>query len=76
MSEQKKTGRRVQIYIPADLVAKWDALPRYERSAEVARALRQLWSSEEPKTSHLRKVSSQSYISVEPMIDEDTTGNT
>jgi hypothetical protein len=36
-------GKRVQIYIPADLVKKWDALPRYERSAEVAKALRAHW---------------------------------
>lgn len=39
-------GKRVQIYIPADLVKKWDALPRYERSAEVAKALRAHWKSE------------------------------
>jgi metal-responsive CopG/Arc/MetJ family transcriptional regulator len=46
------TGKRVQIYIPADLVGKWDRLPRYERSAEIAKALRQLWGMEEttPKT--------------------------
>jgi hypothetical protein len=42
----KQTGRRVQIYIPADLVKKWDALPRYERSAEVAKALRAHWKIE------------------------------
>jgi hypothetical protein len=41
-------GKRVQIYIPADLVEKWDALPRYERSAEVAAALRQRWGMEAP----------------------------
>lgn len=39
----KQTGRRVQIYVPADLLEKWDALPRYERSAEVAKALRAWW---------------------------------
>lgn len=39
-------GKRVQIYIPADLVKKWDELPRYERSAEVAKALRAWWEIE------------------------------
>jgi hypothetical protein len=39
-------GKRVQIYIPADLVKKWDTLPRYERSAEVAKALRAYWKIE------------------------------
>ena len=38
-----KTGKRVQIYIPADLLDRWKALPRYERSATVAAALRKLW---------------------------------
>ena len=42
-----KTGRRVQIYIPADLVERWDRLPRYERSAEVAKALRAWWRPDE-----------------------------
>lgn len=37
------TGKRVQIYIPADLIEQWEKLPRYERSAEVAKSLRQLW---------------------------------
>lgn len=37
-------GKRVQIYIPADLVEQWDRLPRYERSAEVAQALRAWWA--------------------------------
>ena len=40
MSDKPKTGRRVQIYIPGDLVEYWDSLPRYERSATVAEALR------------------------------------
>lgn len=40
-------GKRVQIYIPADLMERWEALPRYERSAEVAKALRALWKMEE-----------------------------
>ena len=38
----KKTGKRVQIYIPADLIEQWDRLPRYERSGAVAAALR-IW---------------------------------
>ena len=40
VSDKPKTGRRVQIYIPSDLVDYWDSLPRYERSATVAEALR------------------------------------
>lgn len=43
MTNTTKRGKRVQIYIPADLVDTWESLPRYERSAEVAKALRQLW---------------------------------
>jgi hypothetical protein len=43
-SNQSKTGRRIQIYLSADLIEKWDKLPRYERSAEVAAALRKHWS--------------------------------
>lgn len=43
------TGKRVQIYIPADLVEKWESLPRYERSAEVAEALRLKWGVKKPK---------------------------
>jgi hypothetical protein len=41
-----KTGRRVQIYIPGDLLEQWDALPRYERSAAVAAALRAWWETQ------------------------------
>ena len=36
-------GKRVQIYLPADLVERFEQIPRYERSAEVARALREKW---------------------------------
>lgn len=44
-NKKDKTGRRVQIYLPADLLAQWDATPRYERSAEVAAALREWWQN-------------------------------
>lgn len=46
MSDTPKRGRRVQVYIPADLLTRWDQLPRYERSAEVANALRAWWKIE------------------------------
>lgn len=36
-------GKRIQVYLAADLVEKWEATPRYERSAEVAEALRKHW---------------------------------
>lgn len=44
MTDQPKRGKRVQIYLPADLLEQWEATPRYERSAAVAKALRLLWS--------------------------------
>ena len=47
MNDQPKRGRRVQVYIPADLLTRWDQLPRYERSAEVANALRAWWGIDE-----------------------------
>jgi len=40
-------GKRVQIYLPADLLEKWEDIPRYERSATVAAALRAFWNKEE-----------------------------
>lgn len=49
MTDQPKRGKRVQIYLPGDLLEMWDRLPRYERSAEVAKALRQLWGVEDKK---------------------------
>jgi hypothetical protein len=36
-------GKRIQIYLPADLLERWNNTPRYERSAEVAIALRKHW---------------------------------
>lgn len=50
MPDQPKRGKRVQIYIPADLVERWDATPRYERSAEVAKGLRMLWGETTPQS--------------------------
>lgn len=44
MTDRPKTGKRVQVYIPADLVEQWERTPRYERSAQVAKALRLFWS--------------------------------
>lgn len=38
-----KRGKRVQIYLPVDLVERWEQTPRYERSAVVATALRKHW---------------------------------
>mgnify|MGYP001616641830 CR=1 FL=1 len=38
-------GKRVQIYLPADLLEQWGKTPRYERSAEVAKALRAWWAA-------------------------------
>lgn len=49
-------GKRVQIYIPADLVKKWDEFPRYERSAEVAKALRARWEASEKQEKSGEKV--------------------
>lgn len=43
MTDQPKRGKRVQIYLPADLVEQWERTPRYERSATVAAALRAWW---------------------------------
>lgn len=40
---KKRPGQRVQIYLPADLLERWKATPRYQRSATVAAALRQFW---------------------------------
>lgn len=45
MPAEKKTGKRVQVYIPADLVDEWEQIPRYERSAEAAAALRAWWGA-------------------------------
>lgn len=43
MADQPKTGRRVQIYLPADLLERWERTPRYDRSKTVAAALRLYW---------------------------------
>lgn len=43
MSDQSGRGRRVQIYLPADLLERWEDIPRYERSKIVAAALRMFW---------------------------------
>lgn len=43
MTDRPKTGKRYQIYIPADLIDQWESTPRYERSAAVAAGLRLLW---------------------------------
>lgn len=43
MTDQPKRGKRVQIYLPADLLVQWERIPRYERSATVAAALREYW---------------------------------
>ena len=45
MSDQPKRGKRVQIYLPADLLEQWERIPRYERSKIVAEALRQFWGT-------------------------------
>lgn len=45
MTDQPKRGKRVQIYLPADLLEQWEATPRYERSATVAAALRLFWDT-------------------------------
>lgn len=42
-SSQPKRGKRIQVYLAADLIERWEQTPRYERSAEVARALRKHW---------------------------------
>lgn len=42
-SDQHTRGKRIQIYLAADLVERWEQTPRYERSAIVASALRQFW---------------------------------
>ena len=44
--QPKKTGGRVQIYLPADLLERWIQIPRYERSAIAQAALRAWWGSE------------------------------
>lgn len=43
VTDQPKRGKRVQIYLPADLIEQWEKTPRYERSAIVAAALRAWW---------------------------------
>lgn len=45
MPKKDRTGRRVQIYLPADLLEQWERTPRYERSATVAQALRAFWGA-------------------------------
>lgn len=45
MTDRPKTGKRVQIYLPADLLDRWESIPRYERSAAVAAALRLFWDT-------------------------------
>jgi hypothetical protein len=44
MTDDRKTGKRVQIYLPGDLLEQWQRTPRYERSATVAAALRAYWA--------------------------------
>lgn len=51
MTDQPQRGKRVQIYLPADLLERWERTPRYERSAEVAKALRQYWKTDKHKDS-------------------------
>lgn len=46
---QPKRGKRVQIYLPPDLLEQWEKTPRYERSATVAAALRAWWTIDRPK---------------------------
>jgi hypothetical protein len=41
--KRAERGKRVQIYLPADLLGRWERTPRYERSATVAAALRMYW---------------------------------
>lgn len=43
MTDRPRRGKRVQIYLPADLLERWEQTPRYERSATVATALRSYW---------------------------------
>jgi len=43
MSEPVRRGKRIQIYLAADLLDRWEKTPRYERSAVVAAALREYW---------------------------------
>lgn len=49
MPDQPKRGKRVQIYLPADLLERWGQTPRYERSATVAAALREYWKNNAPR---------------------------
>ena len=49
MTDRPSRGKRVNIYLAADLVAKWDALTPTKRSAEVAKALRLLWGMRQDK---------------------------
>jgi hypothetical protein len=54
-SDRPKTGKRAQIYLPADLLERWEGTPRYERSATVAAALREYWEKtrNRPNDSHI-----------------------
>lgn len=50
----KMKGKRIQLYLAADLVERWEQTRRYERSAEVAAALRKHWGiSVAPTHEHL-----------------------
>lgn len=55
MTDQPKRGKRVQIYLPADLLERWGQTPRYERSATVAEALRAWWKTT-PETTPNQKM--------------------
>ena len=55
MPDKPSAGRRVMIYIPADLLARWDAVPRFERSALVAEALRRMWATGAPREPKSKK---------------------
>jgi hypothetical protein len=65
MMSNRATGKRVQIYLPGDLLEQWDRTPRYERSATVAAALRAYWAvrssvrSEAPEGAKKRRKGSE-----------------
>lgn len=54
MTDRPKRGKRIQIYLPADLLERWEQTPRYERSATVATALRRYWRIEEADVQALK----------------------